>query len=453
MALTIAERVFAGLSPARSARAALARTLLVTGALLLGGCATERVLMPTPNVYASGHEQPFADTLDDELRTAQVQIAYATDRSAETRPDGRLDYGIGRSFSLAVGLATVEIGGDATWEQLAEDASSGIRENTLFLQIPSVIEIARTPNWPLPYTVVDGLPVVDADVQRELQKAATALQEKLRGRLARSSRKEILLYVHGVANTFDEALYTTAELWHYLGREFVPVAYTWPAGHSGPLRGYTYDRESSEFTVFHFKRFLDWLSRLPEVEGIHIIAHSRGTDVVATGIRELLIEARARGEPLHERYKLRNVVLAAPDINLSVMLMRTASEFFAAGVRRLTMYTSPNDKAIGIAEFLFGGGLRLGSADYQNTRAVLQGTSYERFESDGTLMTLIQYAGEHGGAYGHDYFRTNPAVASDLVLTVRYGRDPGAENGRPLKQDGGFFWRIGDDYLLDEQSN
>jgi len=173
MELTIVERVLAGLPARPGFRAAVARTLLVTGALLLGGCATERVLMPTPNIYASGLEQPFADTLDDELRTAQVTIAYATDRSVETRPDGRLDYGIGRSFSLAVGLATVDIGGSMTWEQLAEDASSGIRENTLYLQIPSVIELDRTPDWPLPYTVVDGLPVVDANVQRELQEVAT----------------------------------------------------------------------------------------------------------------------------------------------------------------------------------------------------------------------------------------------------------------------------------------
>jgi esterase/lipase superfamily enzyme len=448
------ERVVAGLCPARAARAAVARALLVTGALLLGGCATERVLMPTPNVYASGLEQPFADTLDGELRTAQVEILYATDRSPETRPDGRLDYGIGRSFSLAIGRATVAIGGDASWEQLAEDASTGVRERTLFLEIPSVIEVERTPEWPLPYTIVDGLPVVDANVQQELQKVADEMKEHLQKRLARLQRKEILLYVHGVANTFDEALYTTAELWHYLGREFVPVAYTWPAGHSGPLRGYTYDRESSEFTVFHFKRFLDWLSRQPEVEGIHIISHSRGTDVVTTGIRELLIEGRARGEPLRERYKLRNVVMAAPDINLSIMLMRTASEFFGAGIERLTMYTSPNDKAIGIAEFLFGGGLRLGQADFENTRKVLRGrTPTERAEDAGGLMTLVEYTGQHGGAFGHNYFRTNPAVSSDLVLTVRYGRNPGAENGRPLIHDKGLFWRITDDYLLDAQSN
>ena len=61
--------------------------------------------------------------------------------------------------------------------------------------------------------------------------------------------------------------------------------------------------------------------------------------------------------------------------------------------------------------------------------------------------SVIQYEGRSGGSHGHDYFRTNPAVASDLVLTVRYGRSPGADNGRPLEHIEGLFWRIDDDYL------
>ena len=60
---------------------------------------------------------------------------------------------------------------------------------------------------------------------------------------------------------------------------------------------------------------------------------------------------------------------------------------------------------------------------------------------------VVQYEGRTGGRHGHDYFRTNPAVASDLVLTVRYGRSPGAENGRPLEHVEGLFWKIDDDYL------
>jgi esterase/lipase superfamily enzyme len=417
---------------------------LVVAVLLLGGCATQRSLMPTPTVYAAGIEEPWAATLPEDLRTARVEVLYATDRVPEPRPDGRLDYGIGRSRALAVGEATVDIGGGASWEQLLEDARTGIRNPTLYLDVPLVTEVARTPDFPVPYTVVDGMPVVDERVKQEFGRVAEAVEQRLNMRLAQSPRKEILLYVHGVANTFDDALFTTAELWHYLGREFVPVAYTWPAGKGG-VRGYTYDRESSEFTVFHFKRFLDWLSRLLEVEGIHIIAHSRGTDVVSTGIRELLIEVLARGEAPRERLKLRNVVLAAPDINLEVAMMRTTTEFFSVGAERLTMYTSPYDKAIGLAEFLFGGGLRLGQIIFRTAPDVIK----ERAPSvQDDRQAVIEYVGKQGGSFGHNYFRTNPAVSSDLVLTVRYGRKPGAENGRPLEHLKGIFWSIDDDYPL-----
>ena len=54
---------------------------LLTAALLLGGCSSsQRSLMPTPDVYALGVMQPFADSLPAELRIVDVNIMYATDR-------------------------------------------------------------------------------------------------------------------------------------------------------------------------------------------------------------------------------------------------------------------------------------------------------------------------------------------------------------------------------------
>jgi len=50
------------------------------------------------------------------------------------------------------------------------------------------------------------------------------------------------------------------------------------------------------------------------------------------------------------------------------------------------------------------------------------------------------------GFVGHSYFYSHPAVSSDLILLLRHGLDPGAENGRPLEHLGGRFWRIDEDY-------
>ena len=100
---------------------------LLVAVLLLGGCSSQRPLMPTPDVYALGMMQPFADSLPTELKTVDANIMYVTDRIPAPRDDGRLDYGLGRAYSVAVGEAVVNIGGDISWEALAADASSGVR--------------------------------------------------------------------------------------------------------------------------------------------------------------------------------------------------------------------------------------------------------------------------------------------------------------------------------------
>ncbi len=420
---------------------------LLAAVLLLGGCSSQRTLMSTPDIYALGIMQPFADTLPAELKTVDVNIMYATDRVPEPREDGRLDYGMGRDHTLAIGEAVVNIGGDTSWEKLAADARTGVRSLTLNLGIDSVTERARGPKGSIVYYGPDGNLVATAEGVQKLEAVSSTINDMIRGRLTAAPRNEILLFVHGVGNSFDDALYATAELWHYLGREFVPIAYSWPAGKRGLVRGYNYDRESSEFTVFHFKRFLEWAAALPEVEGIHIIAHSRGTDVVFTAIRELVIAARAAGENPQERFKLRNVVIAAPDINIKVSLQRTEREGTRWAAERWTTYTSARDKAIGSSEWL-SGGRRFGKARYDNIDeyAKIWVENFSDVEAE-SRDSVIQYEGRRGGAFGHDYFRSNPAVSSDLVLTVRYGYPPGAENGRPLNPVEGLFWKIDDDYL------
>ena len=115
----------------------------------------------------------------------------------------------------------------------------------------------------------------------------------------------------------------------------MPAVYTWPAGYPRVF-GYTYDRELSEFTVFHFKQFIRIISGMPEVEGLHVIAHSWGTDAATAGLREL--------------FKIENLILAAHDLDIGVLGQRLTSERLARAVVRTTTYVSPSDKAIGIAE-------------------------------------------------------------------------------------------------------
>ena len=258
--------------------------------LLVTGCAERRLLMPTPNLYTNEKATLF-EALPQEYASTLVELIYVTDRAPETDEAGNLRYGYNRSNSLAVGTTVVDLGHNATWKELVEASRTHTRFSDLELRLVSIDQFARLPPTPTPYKVIDGEVVEDPEVVAARDASVARLQAKIKQRLALTPRKDVYLFVHGYHNTFEDAAFALAELWHFFGREGLPILYTWPAGYPG-IFGYTYDRESSEFTVFHLKQVIKWLSEQPEIENIHLIAHSRGADVAISAFRELVIWAR-----------------------------------------------------------------------------------------------------------------------------------------------------------------
>ena len=395
--------------------------------------------MPTPNFYADEKATLF-EALPQDYASTLVELIYVTDRAPETDEAGNLRYGHSRSYSLAVGTTVVDLGQNATWADLVKASRTHSRFGDFELRLVSIDEFARLPPTPMPYQMIDGEIVEDPEAVAARNASVARLQAEVRRRLAQTPRKDVYIYVHGYHNTFEDAAFALAELWHFFGREGLPIVYTWPAGYPG-IFGYTYDRESSEFTVFHLKQVIKWLSEQPEIENIHLIAHSRGTDVTVSAFRELVIWARGAGINPRERFKIKNVVMAAPDIDVQVISQRIAAERLALAVDQAILYSSPNDEAIGFAETLFASPRgRLGTLNISE----LNKEEIQRMKANAARVTVVNFEGESTG-YGHDYFRTNPAVSSDLVLMIRYGFRPG-EPGRPLEHIGLNFWRVPEGY-------
>jgi hypothetical protein len=231
-----------------------------------------------------------------------------------------------------------------------------------------------------------------------------------------------------------------------MGRVGVPIVYSWPAG-SGGLRGYFEDRESGEFTIYHLKEFLREVARCPEVERIHLIAHSRGTDVLTTALRELNLEDRGRGLKPQKELKLETLVLAAPDLDREVFSQRFVSEGLVNIARRVAIYYSAADSAVGMALWLFGSSQRLGAmslADIEpESRRLLAGLP--------SFQTI--YCSVSGFATSHAYVFDDPAAMSDLILLLRDRCDPGEENGRPLRASEPALWTLDNDYLKPKEAD
>jgi esterase/lipase superfamily enzyme len=419
------------------------RVLLLLGSILiLAACSGQRVLMPTPN-EAIGTDTSAYENLHPELQSTRVPLFYVTDRKPERDENGKLEYGYKRSNSLAFGKTVVDLGEALSWEDLLAASRTQKRLKKVPLKRRELIEIVRGPNAPIPYTEIDGKIVEDPEYLARRIAAIEVFREEIVKQLAKTPRKEIFIYVHGFHNDFNDGAFAMAELWHFIGRIGVPLVYSWPAGHPG-LFGYTYDRESSEFTVFHFRQMVELIATFPEVEKINIIAHSRGTDVAVTGLRELTIAARARGENPREKYKLHNLVLAAPDLDSQVANQRMIGDHMAWSADRLTIYTSPADRAIGWSNKLFDSPRgRVGNVSPETltaeSRAVLaRGNSNLNFIN---FQSTTDKSDSNADSFGHSYFRNAPTVSSDLVLMLRDDLDPGPP-GRPLEYLGLNFWRV-----------
>ncbi len=250
-------------------------------------------MMPTPNVYADDHAPLFV-SLPEHHKSNEVELVFLTDRTPENDETGKLTYGYGRSNSLAMGTVVVNLGDRLKWEDLSAASVTRTRAEPINLTLGQVVELARFPATPPIIQLIDGKVQIAPGYAAKRRAATDRATAALTRRLEMTSKAEVFLFVHGYHNTFADSAFAMGELWHFLGREGVPIVYSWPAGYPG-LFGYTYDSESSEFTVHHLKNAIRWLAAVPGLKKIHLIAHSRGADSMVSAVRELVIWANGAG--------------------------------------------------------------------------------------------------------------------------------------------------------------
>ncbi len=207
------------------------------------GCGQK--LMPTPNLY-TGSTGDCLDSVPSQYQSSTVDIVYATDRAPKAGHDGASSYGTDRSNSLAFGLCTVEIGRNLSWQDLLKESRSQNHFRDLSLTFQGARELGRFPDSPAPVVRVNGHLEDEPTAAEKISAATKDLCGLMAQRLSGdNAKKEAYVLIHGFNNSMEDAAFVITGLWHFLGRQGVPIIYTWPAG-----VGYAYDRESGA-TVGH----------------------------------------------------------------------------------------------------------------------------------------------------------------------------------------------------------
>jgi esterase/lipase superfamily enzyme len=102
---------------------------------------------------------------------------------------------------------------------------------------------------------------------------------------------------------------------------------------------------------------------------------------------------------------------------------------------RITVYVSPDDRALATSGSLFGSIARLGRLN----KSMLTAKEIEQIRTF-DLIDVIQVEGRTD-LFGHSYLTSNPKVSSDLIGLLRYRLSPN-DPGRPLEEVERPFWRI-----------
>jgi esterase/lipase superfamily enzyme len=243
---------------------------------------------------------------------------------------------------------------------------------------------------------------------------------ELRKQVAKSSKKDLFVFVHGYNVSFEAAALRTAQMKSDLEFEGAACFYSWPS--QGGLLQYTRDEENVRYTLTHLKTFLNSLTQQSGAESIHIIAHSMGNRAVTDVLKEIRLELGK------DKSKLFNqVILAAPDVDAQVFVNDIAPRIKDTA-DRVTLYASSNDRAL-IASKIVHGYPRAG----ESGRGMVIVDGVETVDVSNVDCSLL----------GHSYYGDSASVLTDLALVLR-GKRPTLDRSwlTPDQSRGGTFWRF-----------
>jgi len=246
--------------------------------------------------------------------------------------------------------------------------------------------------WPLQwksdpsshFVIVNGEPV-------SRERFVGEIRDRVRG----SRYRDVLLFVHGFNETFENAALRTAQLAIDLDFQGPAVFFSWPS--QGSLHLYSIDRQAAEWSHRDLAGVLRTILSDSEERNVFVIAHSMGGYVLSGALRILISE----NPPLAAR--IAEVILAAPDIDADVFRRDVVPALVRMG-KPVTLYASSEDAALQASK-RFNGAPRAGDSG----SGLIVEKGIETIDSTGIDTSLLK----------HSYASSVPRVLSDMFYLIR----------------------------------
>lgn len=220
-------------------------------------------------------------------------------------------------------------------------------------------------------------------------------------------KRQVMVFIHGFNNRFDDAVFRFAQIVHDSDAPVVPILFTWPS--RGSVLAYGYDRESTAYSRNALENLLNAISRDPAVGEISILAHSMGNSLALETLRQMAIRD-GRVAP-----KIRNVLLAAPDVDVDLAREAITDMGPKASRPSFTLFVSQDDRALAVSRRVWGSTARLGAInpDQEPYKTQLE-------QANVTVLDLTKLRA--GDALNHGKFAASPEVVQLIGRRLAEGQ-------------------------------
>jgi esterase/lipase superfamily enzyme len=243
---------------------------------------------------------------------------------------------------------------------------------------------------------------------------------EMQQQIAKTKGKKAFIFIHGFNVSFDEAARRTAQMAYDMNFDGVPVFYSWPS--NAQLFKYQSDREMAEQSKVKLEEFLRIFFATSNADQVYLISHSMGGEVLTGALVPII-----KDDP-NIKTKLKEIILAAPDIN-SEVFKKDIAPVITSIKKPITLYVSNGDSALKISKELNGSN-RLGLPSKEGV-FIYSGI-------DTVDMTTIDTS-----LIGHSYYGEKLPVIQDLKEILNFDRRPPQRSllKEILLKGKDFFWQ------------
>jgi esterase/lipase superfamily enzyme len=249
-----------------------------------------------------------------------------------------------------------------------------------------------------------------------------------------NSKNDVLVFVHGASNSFEDALTRGAynKIWLSKAKlancNFDVIAFTWPGrtyAYWNPFSDstdYRHDQQQATASAYHFGQFLKQVQRIRAVVGnrkLNLLCHSMGNYMLAAAVEKWALDNPGAGAPIFDTA----VLAAADEVATSFSSPNNGRlRMLKSLARHITLYFNYDDVLMHLSH-LANCDFRLGYDGPPNKSDIqfFDRPTYAMVDCTGVDDYISSIFDQPDRS--HQYYRQSPTVRFDIAQTL-VGQSP-----------------------------